>query len=115
MDPVFEKSLMAFVAHAQSLSDAWMESYYPNAARPVIGFDKPGPRFVRMTKTQGDPANPVSRSVYAFVDMTDGSILKTSSWAAPTRSKGGALAVRGNVYDEATWSGFTWNGPKGRN
>ena len=113
MDPVFEEHLRAFVAHAQSLSDAWMEQY-PNSARPVIGFDKPGARFVRITKTQGDPASPVSRSVYAFVDMTDGSILKTSSWAAPTRSKGGSLAVRGNVYDETTYTSFTWNGPKSR-
>ena len=114
MEPVFEERLRAFVAYAQSLSDTWME-HYPNSVRPVIGFDRPGPRFVRITKTEGNPTNPVSRSVYAFVDMTDGSILKTSSWTAPTRSKGGALAVRGNIYDETTYKNFTWSGPRGRN
>ena len=113
MDPLFEERLRAFVAHAQSLSDAWMERY-PDSARPVIGFDKPGPRFVRITKTVGDPADPVSRCVYAFVDLTDGAILKTSGWAAPARSKGGALAVRGNVYDETTYKDFDWSGPKSR-
>lgn len=113
MDTVFEQYLVAFITHAQSLSDKWMEQY-PNNTRPVIGFDKPGPRFVRITKTEGDPKNPVARSVYAFVDMTDGSILKTSSWAAPTRSKGGALAVRGNIYDESTYTNFGSSGPRSR-
>ena len=40
------------------------------------------------------------RSVYAFIDKTNGDILKPAGWAGPAKH------ARGNIFDESTWHCF---------
>lgn len=41
----------------------------------------------------------VHRSVHAFVDITNGDIIKSAGWKAPQKGVNG-LAVRGNLLDD---------------
>lgn len=54
-----------------------------------------GPKFIRLV--QGGDG--LGRSVHAFVDITNGDIIKAAGWKAPQKGKHG-LAVRGNLLDD---------------
>lgn len=88
----FENQIAAFVAHAQLVMDKATNN-------TVVFVEGPGQRYVRIIR-----ACPPLRSVYAFVDKTNGDILLPASWKAPAKH------ARGNVCDPATW---TCAGPYG--
>lgn len=82
----FEAALKAFVAMAQRKVD---ERYAGNPVlHPKLSVSM-GRRYARIVKTDVG-----SRSVYCFVDITTGGILKAASWKAP------AKGVRGSIYAE---------------
>lgn len=76
---------------------------------PVITFTtEVGPKFIRIVQHYG-----TSRSVHAFVDRSNGDLIKAAGWKAPAKGKNG-WAVRGNLVDDvdfvriltvATWHG----------
>lgn len=53
-----------------------------------------GQRFIRLVVSSGS-----QRHVHAFVDITNGDIIKSATWKAPQKGVHG-LAVRGNLLDD---------------
>lgn len=82
-DTVFEEKLETFVTGCQKISDKHMERY-PSLEKPVITYTE-GKRYVKLVR---------DGSVYCFVDMTNGDVLKAAGWKAPAKH------ARGNIFDE---------------
>lgn len=59
-----------------------------------------GKRYAKLVKT-----SKVSGSVYCFVDLNNGDILKPAGWSKPAKT------ARGNIFNENTWSTLHWTGP----
>jgi hypothetical protein len=75
----------------------------------AIIYPEYGRRFTRIV-SEDDRG---SRHVHAFVDMTNGDVIKSAGWKAPQRGKNG-LAVRFNlVDDESREAGFRAIDPYG--
>ena len=87
MNASFATALDHFVQQAQELVDSYYSKHCPNSSRPLLVAET-GRRYVRIVRVDGAHA----RSVYAFVDTTNGDILKAASWKAP------AKGTRGSIY-----------------
>jgi hypothetical protein len=75
---------------------------------PGMVYPEYGRRFTRIVIDRG-----VQRHVHAFVDMTNGDVIKSAGWKAPQKGKNG-LAVRFNlVDDESRERGFSAIDPYG--
>lgn len=84
----FETALATFLAVAQDLVTTHYRDNYKNLEPEVLSVEM-GNRYARIvTKAQTGR----SRSVYCFVDRTNGDILKAASWKAP------AKGARGSVF-----------------
>jgi len=88
-------TLKDFVAYVQDMSDKYMEKQFPSLEKYKFSIDVGG-RYMRIVKNDG-----AQRSVYCFVDKTNGDILKAAGWKAP------AKGARGNIYNKNTWSSMT--------
>jgi hypothetical protein len=83
--PEFESALASFITAAQSAIDTHKDAFFADArARvndPTFGAQKlsieRGGRYIRVVVAD---VNGSSRSVYCFVDTTNGDILKAASW-----------------------------------
>jgi hypothetical protein len=64
--------------------------------RPAMVSAENGRRFTRIVQDNG-----TQRFVHAFVDMTNGDVIKAAGWKAPQRGVNG-LAVRFNLLDDAS-------------
>ena len=64
-------------------------------------FDKKVKRYIRLVHSEYGK----DRSVYCFVDTTNGDLLK-GSWKAPVKN-----GVRGNIFDQSTYANFNHYGP----
>lgn len=107
--PSFEAQLEKFVAFAQKVLDDYMSKNFPG--RPGYSYEKPkleimrGGRYCRIVRRETANGQVIGRSAWAFVDSTNGDILKPAGWKAPAKH------ARGNIYDEPNWS--KWIGPYG--
>lgn len=79
-----QERLAGFVALCQHVVD---QTYGIGDARQTLSIDPAGKKYARII-TQGRG----SRSVYCFVDLQNGDILKSASWKAP------AKGARGNIF-----------------
>lgn len=59
-----------------------------------------GRRYARIVQTHGQG----SRHVHAFVDLSNGDVLKPGGWSGPQRGRNGQLAARFNLLDELSRS-----------
>lgn len=76
--------------------------------KPDMVYPEYGRRFTRIV-VEGS----IQRFVHAFVDMTNGDVIKAAGWKAPQKDKNG-LAVRFNlVDDESRERGFRAIDPHG--
>lgn len=57
---------------------------------PSVLSSSPGKKYIKIIKD--GPGGP-SKSVYAFVNVENGDVLKPAGWAAPAKH------ARGNIYD----------------
>lgn len=92
------EAIATFIETAQaSVNEYWAENGYTFPA-PVISLDTRGRKYARIVTTQhGD-----NRSVYCFIDKTNGDVLRAGGWKAPSlRSRG----RRGNVFQN-NYAGF---------
>lgn len=96
----FRAALDHFLASVQRLVDEYYARSLPTLTPHKIGAEV-GRRYVRIYKVD----SPGNRSAYAFVDMTNGDILKSASWKSPVPG------ARGNIFDEASWK--EWLTPYG--
>ncbi len=83
--------LDAFCASVQSAIDAHFDAQGYKQARPVVSWMK-GRKYARIVKSSGSG----NRSVYGFVDLSNGLLLKAASWKSPARN-----FSRGNLFDSA--------------
>jgi len=75
---------------------------------PGLVYPEYGRRFTRIVTDNG-----TQRFVHAFVDMTNGDVIKSATWKSPQKGKNG-LAVRFNlVDDESRERGFLAIDPYG--
>lgn len=79
----------AFVVKLRAKIDYHYKRAFPGNSPPVISTTR-GPRYVRVVKTIDG-----SKSVYCFVEIGTGNILKAAGWKTP------ALHSRGNIFDES--------------
>ena len=88
--------LAAFLAFCQGVVDTHYATHFSNLTSDLLSVMK-GRRYAKIVATRrGDHST--GRSVYCFVDMTNGDILKSASWKAP------AMHARGNVLDASTYA-----------
>ena len=59
-----------------------------------------GKRYIRIAQARGP-----QRSAWAFIDTTNGDVLKPASWNAPAKH------ARGNIFD--AFNGMKYVGPYG--
>jgi hypothetical protein len=79
-----KQDLEAFVAKVQAFIDPTFSDGY----RPTLTIDM-GPKYVRIVENR-----PGQRSVYGFVEIATGNILKSAGWKAPAKH------ARGNIHDD---------------
>lgn len=76
-----------FLDDARQIVRAYYARQYPTVALPAMSL-RFGRRYVKVVIDHGDGA-----SVWAFIDLENGDILKPASWRAPARH------ARGNLDD----------------
>lgn len=111
--PEFEAALDRFIVGAQRAIDANTDEVFVSSrARlgdPTFGAKKlsleRGPKYIRVVVSDASSAGS-SRSVYCFIDTTNGNILKSASWKTPAKH------ARGNIFDADSTSGITAYGAK---
>jgi hypothetical protein len=96
----FNAALDKFVTEAQAIVDRDRNAKFPMLARSVLTAE-PGRRYVKIVVCSEGQSD---RSVYCFVDSTNGDILKAASWKAP------AKYARGNVLSGKTSDAVTHYG-----
>lgn len=101
MENNFNTALADFLTDCQNKINDHFKTRYPNLTAPNLTI-QPGRKFVKIIQNDAPGA---SRSVWAFVDKTNGDILKPASWAAPAKH------ARGNIYKPETWTTVTVYGP----
>ena len=73
----------------QDLITKYSQTHFPNLTPNTLSVD-PGMRYLKIVSTKHDFG--VQRSVYCFIDRTNGDVLKAASWKAPAKH------ARGNIY-----------------
>lgn len=77
-----------YMAGAQAKINQKFASNYPNLTPPTL-VAQPGKRYVKIiNQEQGN-----NSSVFAFLDTTNGDILKPATWKTPAKH------ARGNLFD----------------
>ena len=91
-----DEALAAFCAAVNAMREQYYAANgYTRQFREPVGFTK-GKKNARITEynENGEP-----RSVYCFVDLATGNILKSAGWSAP------AKGARGNIINGAAQVG----------
>ena len=87
-----------FISKLQALYDQHYAEHFNALLSPRIEFDLGGVKYLRVTVTQRYEKDGVvsdgQRSVYCFIDLRTGDILKAEGW------KGPAKGPRGNIFNE---------------
>ena len=98
------EALNAFVAAAQSVIDAHMAKNFPTLEVEKLHVEM-GRRYAKIVRERA--TDKMGRSVYCFVDLTNGDVLKAETWKKPAKHP------RGNIFNPD--SGATGVNPYGAN
>lgn len=112
--PSFDEALSAFVAAAQAKIDAEYAERFKNLV--PCRLDKVyGHRYVKIVRVRrhrDEQGNVVDtefgRSVFCFVDRTNGNVLKAASWKAPAKHARGNVYAQGNGADAVSCWGANY-------
>jgi len=97
MQMVTKSDLDAFCAKLNAMLVAYYAKTYKVVGAPTITAQT-GTKYAKLvSKNAGDTYG----SVYAFVDLATGNLLKAASWKAP------AKGVRGNLFNPDPLAGCT--------
>lgn len=77
--PPNRTDLALWLEKVQSMVDSYFAANYPTQG--VILSLMVGPKYARVVRT--DKGNSPSRSVYGFVDLSNGNLLKADGWKRP--------------------------------
>ncbi len=97
--PDIDIAIKDFISKAQEVVD----EHYRNYQWDNILTIKKGRRYEKIVST--DTLERPSTRVWAFIDKTNGDVLKPATWRAPAKH------ARGNLYDE--FGGMKFIGPHG--
>lgn len=97
--PAFDQAFNLFLLKCQILiGDHYMTSF-PSLTVPNLEPEE-GLRYIRIWSNDGN-----GRNAYAFIDKTNGDILKPATWKAPAKH------ARGNIYAADAMSQMSSYGP----
>ena len=92
---VTEDQIKDFVKGVQAISDNHYKTRFPTLTPSKIEYEL-GNRYCKIIKAEFGGGRDGARSVYGFIDMTNGDVLKAAGWKAPAKN-----FARGNLNDEA--------------
>jgi hypothetical protein len=95
----FEAAFETFLEGCKEKVAAYNERFA--TVNPPSLVVEPGRRYIRIVSQ----ITTNQRSAWAFVDKTNGDVLKPASWKTPAKH------ARGNVFDDH--NGLKWIGPYG--
>jgi hypothetical protein len=99
--PGFQDALNGFVDGVRALVEEHRQKYFPNLPPEKIEVEVLR-RYVRLWKLGSQ-----QRTVFCFVQVDNGDVLKAESWRKP------AMHRRSSIYDaDYGMSGVTWHGGK---
>ena len=98
MNEKLENALETFLTGCQAKVNKNHERF-EYLTTPILKLES-GKRYIRVVKDDGN-----QRSVYCFIDQTNGDVLKAASWKAPARH------ARGNIFNPD--NGLNGMGPYG--
>ncbi len=104
--PTVQDRLPRFIKGAQAIVDAyWVRMNFKHSKAPTIQLEGNGVKYQKVVIVDD---NGSSKSVYCFVDLTDGRVLKAASYKAPVTTN-----PRSNVFAaDYGASGLTEHGVK---
>jgi hypothetical protein len=88
----FEHALGLFLETIRTKQREYFLKHYPNLPLPVISVDPGGKKYIRVVQDE---------SVFCFVDIATGNILKSDGWKRPAKHS------RGSIYTNAGWDAIT--------
>jgi hypothetical protein len=91
VDDKMKDAVNDFVDFIKSMMQKYYSENFKNITMPEVTIDW-GSRYAKIVKSDG-----VSRSVYGFIDLINGDLLKAAGWKTPARG------ARGNVLDKNSW------------
>lgn len=92
-------ALKDFMKDSQDKVAAYNKHNFPSLEIPQL-TTMDGPRYIRIVKE-----TKVGRSSWAFIDKTNGDILKAAGWKAP------AKGARANLFNKNSWHNIDAYGP----
>jgi hypothetical protein len=120
MTPEFQTALDTFISGAQKkIDDDWTRRNFTHAMSPILKAF-PGSRYVRIERLDRTKEGVASNagSVYAFIDITGGTvakipsqpgdIYKAASFSAPAKNKRGSIFDPDNGINCATPYGIVY-------
>jgi len=95
---LFEERLAGFMERAQAIIDTHMATSFPDAHYVVKLSVEGGTKYLKIVRREFMKDNPAQSyrqgaSVHAFVNTTNGDVLKPATWKAPAKH------ARGNIFD----------------
>ena len=94
MTAIIDTPLSENAAKALDMLQAWIagvDAYVKSRGRSVtLSFDRGGKKYLRVVESDASGSH---RSVFCFVEIATGNILKADGWKTP------AKGVRGNICD----------------
>ena len=91
--PVTSEELTAAVAAISAAVLAQRKADYPHCSLnwETISLGNVGPKYARLVVTR--PCGAPGGSVYCFIDMTNGNLLKAAGWKTPAKGARGNIRV----------------------
>lgn len=84
----FNEKFFSFLKDCQLMINKHYTENFSNLTPAELSYSK-GRKYIKIVSNSQN-----HKSVWAFVDKTNGDILKAASWAAPAKH------ARGNIFDE---------------
>lgn len=83
----FDAAVHRFMVTVQAMLNDYHAKNYPACEYPPTLSIDAGRKYYRIVRNDG-----ASRSVYCFIDSTNGDVLKAAGWKAPAKT------ARGSIY-----------------
>lgn len=100
----FDNALETYLRGCQQIVSGYRAAHFPNLVEPTLEVTK-GRRYAKVVRFELHGGERHHVSVHAFVDMTNGDVLKPQGWSTPAKH------ARGNIYD--VHNGLKYMGPHG--
>lgn len=95
----FDQKLDAWLAGCQKKINDYFAQNFPSLTPPVLSVSR-GVKYARIERNEQN-----GLLVFAFIDLSNGNVLKAAGWKTPAKH------ARGNIFDES--NGLALVGPYG--